>query len=180
MTANASGGPSAAPGTGSLRRSWWPWLPLVVVVLLTLAIGTLGSTGPSTNADRVVEISKVVKCPVCNGETVAESNADIARAVRLDIAERVDQGQTDQQITDFLVQRYGDRILLTPTSTGVTGLVWITPVVVLLLSLAALGFAFRRWGERTPSVATDADRELVRAALVVEHEQSDGTDRDEA
>ncbi len=168
----------ATPGDEPARplsRTWWPWIPLFLVVVLTLAIGALGSTGPATNADRVVEIAKVVKCPICNGETVAESNADIARAVRLDIAERVDQGQTDEQIQTFLVQRYGDRILLTPTSSGVTGFVWITPVVVLLLSLAALGFAFRRWGERTPTAATAADRELVRAALVAEHAPVDAS-----
>lgn len=148
----------------SLQRSWLPWLPLAAVILLALAVGTFGTTGPATNGERVLEIAKTLKCQQCRGESVAESNADTSRAIVIDIAQRVERGQTDDQIRQFYVDKYGDAILLTPTGSGLTGLVWILPVVALVLSLAGLTVAFRRWSEPETTHATDADRALVRAA----------------
>jgi len=151
--------------TRELRRSWLPWLPLVVVVVLALGVGTFGSTGPATNEERVLTIAKTLKCQQCRGESVAESNADTSRAIYVDIAQRVGRGETDDEIRAFYAQSYGEGILLTPTGSGVTGLVWILPVVALVLSLAGLAVAFRRWSAPDAAHATDADRDLVRAAL---------------
>lgn len=151
--------------TRSLQRSWLPWLPLVVVVVLALGVGTFATTGPATNEERVLAIAKTLKCQQCRGESVAESNADTSRAIYVDIAQRVERGQTDDQIRLFYAQSFGEGILLTPTSSGLTGLVWVIPVVALVLSLAGLAFAFRRWSEPESTHATDDDRALVRAAL---------------
>ena len=165
---------TAAPsGSGRpLRRSWVPWIPLVVVVAFALVIGMLGDTGPSTNEERVTAIARTVKCPECEGESVADSNSALSRAARIEIAEQVQAGRTDDEIRSFLEQNYPG-LLLTPTSTGVAGLIWILPVVLLVFSLAGLALAFRRWNhERPTSGATADDRELVQAALAEEHERA--------
>jgi len=156
---------AAQAGRRALRRSWWPWLPLLAVVVLTLAIGALGSSGPATNADRVAAIAKTVRCPVCSGETVGESNTDVSQQIRVDIAERVERGESDDDIRAYLAGHYGDYVLLTPTASGVTAFVWITPVVALVLALVVLAFVFRRWSERAPVAVTAADRDLVQRAL---------------
>lgn len=155
--------------TTALRRSWVPWIPLAVVVVVALAVGVFGSRPPQTNEDRVTAIARTIKCPQCSGESIAESNVAISRDARLDVAARVAAGQTDEQIYAFYAGKWGDAILLTPTSSGYTGLVWVLPVVVLICALVALGFTFRRWGERSPVAATQDDRDLVAEALALEH-----------
>jgi cytochrome c-type biogenesis protein CcmH len=159
--------------------SWIPWIPLAFVFVLALAVGSMGSTGAATNADRTVEIAKTIKCPICGGETVAESNVDISRNIRVDIADRVQRGESDDDIRAFYADKYGDDQILIPTASGVTGLVWMTPVVALVVSLAALALAFRRWGEHAPVAATDADRDLVQRAQDERAHRGDA-DADEA
>ena len=142
------------------------------MVVVSLAVGVLGSRPPQTNEDRVTALARTIKCPECRGESIAESNVAISREARVDIATRVAAGQTDDQIYAFYAGKWGDAILLTPTSSGVTGLVWILPVVVLVCALVALGFTFRRWGARVPLSSTADDRELVAEALAAEHERA--------
>lgn len=172
-----SDAPAASADAARLawRRSWKPWVPLFIVLGLALAVGTFAGRATPTNEERVLLITKNVKCPTCSGQSVAESNADLSKEIRTEITKRVDTGQTDDQIYDFLEQKYNAGILLTPTSSGVTGLVWIVPVAALVIALAGLGVAFRRWGQRpdAPSV-TDADRELVAGALAAEHARQHG------
>jgi cytochrome c-type biogenesis protein CcmH len=148
-------------------RKWAPWLVMLVVLVIALVIGTVRSSGPQTNADRVMAIARTLKCPVCDGESVAESNADASLQIRADIAKRLDQGQTADQIRAYYAspEHYGPGILLTPSSSGVSSLVWSIPVIVLVISLAVLVTLFRRWKVRGDVHATDADRDLVGAAL---------------
>ena len=167
-------GPDAVAAPRPLRRSWLPWVPLVLIVALALAIGALGDTGPSTNEERVVAIARTVKCPECSGESVAESNSALSRAARIEIAEQVQAGRTDDEIREFLEANYPG-LLLTPTSTGVAGLIWIIPVVAFVFALAGLAVAFARWsGDRPTGTVTDDDRDLVRRALDDEHRRQGG------
>jgi cytochrome c-type biogenesis protein CcmH/NrfF len=96
---------------------------------------------------------------------VAESDAAASRGIRTLIAERIDQGATDDAIRDELVATWGESILLTPDSSGVGGLVWVLPVVALVLALAGVGYVFWRWRGMAAFHASDADRELVDRAL---------------
>lgn len=168
---DVAGGPARPP----LRRSWIPWIPLFIVLGLALAAGTFGATHQVSNADRVVAITKTIKCPECVGESVAESNSDFSKEIRAEVAKKVDAGESDDEILDYYAEKYRDAILLTPRSSGITGLVWIIPVVALVCSLAGLAFAFRRWGDRSPVAVTDEDRTLVADALAREHERASTT-----
>jgi cytochrome c-type biogenesis protein CcmH len=149
-------------------RIWGPWVALVVVVITVLSIATFTSRSAPTAQDRVNSISATVKCPVCAGEAVAVSNAPASLEIRKEIAEQVQQGQTDDQIRSFYVAKYGEAILLTPSAEGVNALVWILPVVALALAVAGLAIAFRRWSTAPVDTATDADRRLVASALAGE------------
>ena len=153
---------------------WGAWIAIAVVVAISLGVGTMNSVAPKTNADRLLAISESLKCPVCSGESVAQSNVSVSIDIRADIAKRIDQGQTDDQIRQYYADRYGDYILLTPKSTGVTSLVWILPVVALVLAFAGLMVAFQRWKVRADVHATAADRELVGRALDVDPEMGSG------
>ncbi|MEY2567476.1 MAG: cytochrome c-type biosis protein CcmH [Actinomycetota bacterium] len=131
-------------------RRWLPWLALVVVVVVALAVGASGSTGGTSAAARSSRLAKEVRCPTCRGLSAAESDAKAAQAVRAEIRSRVDSGQSDAQIRAYLASRYGDDILLRPQGSGVAGLVWALPVVVLVCGAAGLAVAFRRWKVRGP------------------------------
>jgi cytochrome c-type biogenesis protein CcmH len=168
---------STAEPAGSVRSflaRWGAWMAIAAVVAISLAVGTVSSASPKTNADRLLAISQSLRCPVCSGESVAESNVSVSVDIRADIAKRIDQGQTDDQIRQYYADHYGEYILLTPKSTGVTSLVWIIPVVGLVLAFAGLAVAFQRWKVRGEVHATAADRELVGRALDADPEMGSG------
>jgi cytochrome c-type biogenesis protein CcmH len=156
---------SKAFAPGSPLRTWGPWLFVGVVIVATLSLAVFGTRDAPTTQDRVSSISRTVKCPVCSGESVAESNAPASQEIRRDIALRVQEGQTDNQIRSYYVARYGQAILLTPSASGINALVWILPVAALAVALAGLVIVFRRWSDEPVETASDDDRALVDAAL---------------
>jgi cytochrome c-type biogenesis protein CcmH len=149
----------------SWRSAWWPWALMGVVIVVALLVAAFGSRGPSTSLEQVDAIGQTIRCPVCNGESVAQSDADISKQIRTDIAQRLQEGQSADEIRAYYAAKYGDSILVTPQSNGLVALVWIIPVAALVLAIAGLVFAFRRWGARSTVSASDADRELVRSAI---------------
>ena len=148
--------------------TWGPWMALALVLVVALGVGLTHDTEPPTNAERLTAVAKTIRCPYCSGESVAESDAAVSQEIRLDIAKRLQAGQTDDQIRSALADQYGDFVLLTPSATGVTSIVWILPVVVLVVAIAGLAAAFRRWKLRSDVHATAADRALVDRALAGE------------
>jgi cytochrome c-type biogenesis protein CcmH len=127
-------------------RRWGSWVLLVVVVAGALLIGTTDDGGPRTDVERVQSIAASVRCPTCRGQSVADSDAIAAENVRREIARRVGEGESDDEIRAALAARFGDTILLTPPRSGVAGLVWVLPVAGVVVAVAGLAFAFRRWG----------------------------------
>jgi len=161
MTAAATPAPRRRPRPG-LRALGWPLLAMVLGV--ALLIGVTGTRPPRTAEDRARALAESVACPVCDGQSVAESDSEAAKGIRNVITSRISEGATDAQIRDELAASYGEHILLTPGRTGVASLVWTLPVVALIAALAGLVLTFRRWRRAGGARATDADRELVAAA----------------
>ena len=159
------------------KRNHLAWLVLIPVLLVALFIGTTGSRGPRTNTDRVNAIASEFKCPTCRERVGGDirTRRPLA-AIRADIARRVEQGQTDDQIRAYLISRYGQDLLLTPASTGASSLVWVLPVVALVCAIAGLAVAFRRWHASSQGEISDADRRLVDAAMKVERSHAEDSD----
>ena len=106
-----------------------------------------------TAASRTEQISGGLRCPVCQGLSVADSNADAARAMHTRIAELVAQGYTEDQIVDYFVGRYGGWVRLEPPREGLNWIIWVGPVVLLVVGA---GFVARQVGGGAPSVAAPA------------------------
>ena len=87
---------------------------------------------------RAREVSRSLRCVVCQNETIDESHAEIAGDMRRLVRERITAGDTNQQILDYMLQRYGDFVLLKPRFTPITVLLWLGPPLVLLLGLLAV------------------------------------------
>lgn len=139
------------------------WLCLLAAALSALVVSTQVEGPPRTNEDRVRSLSEDFACPTCDGQSVAESNAVVAQEIRREIRRQVDDGQTDEHITDALVASYDESIDLRPRSGGVVGLIWILPVVVMVFGFAALASVFRRWRLTEAQSASAEDVELVRS-----------------
>lgn len=147
-----------------MTKRWLPWLAMALLVVGSLAIAGSDGDGERTVAGRVDAIATEVRCPTCEGLSVAESESAASRTIRDDIRRRVEAGESDGEIRAYLVSRFGKDILLRPEATGVSGLVWALPVAVGVCALAGLVVAFRRSRARTSVELSDADRVLVEQA----------------
>ncbi|MCL2523988.1 MAG: cytochrome c-type biogenesis protein CcmH [Betaproteobacteria bacterium] len=138
----------------------------VFVLVLALGLGSAGVHASSAweaaqAADPVAEkrlqdLSRELRCLVCQNETIADSNADLAVDLRREIRSMIHDGRSDNEILDFMVARYGDFVLYRPPVKGITLLLWGGPVLLLLLGVGAL-FAYLR---RRASRLGDAERPL--------------------
>jgi cytochrome c-type biogenesis protein CcmH len=117
---------------------------MAIVLAVALVLGNR-SAGPANPLDRAHAIEQTIKCPTCRGQSVAESDAPASKAIRTDIATRISEGQSDDQIREYFASKFGEDILLRPKSSGLAGLVWVLPVAGLVLAAGGLGFAFWRW-----------------------------------
>jgi cytochrome c-type biogenesis protein CcmH len=146
-------------------RRWLPWAALAVVLVTALAIGTFDrGGGPRSDEDRAQSLAASFRCPTCRGQSVADSDAPAAVAIRSEIERQIDEGRSDGEIREFVLDRY-PRSQQVPPRSGLAGLVWALPVAAVVVALFALGVAFRRWrvvGEGRGASAED--RVLVERA----------------
>ncbi|MFC5736910.1 cytochrome c-type biogenesis protein [Sinirhodobacter huangdaonensis] len=112
---------------------------------------------------RAREISQVLRCPVCQGENIDESNADVSRDLRLLVRERLTAGDSNAQVLDYITARYGEYVLFEPEKTGANLILYWTGPAVLLV---ALGGAFvwirRRRREEPPAAKALSPEEEAR------------------
>ena len=148
-------------------RRWWPWigLGLVVAVAVAVVVWPRGDTSPSARAHA---LEAQLKCPECQGLSVADSQAPTSLAIRADIKRRISRGESDARIRQVYVDDYGPSILLTPQSSGISLIVWVLPVVALALGATGIVYALRRGRGQPRLHATAADESLVRRAREVE------------
>ena len=85
--------------------------------------------------NRAINLFKEVRCLVCQGQTIHESNAEMAEDLKEVIREKIDQGQTDGEIKSFLIEKYGNWIIMTPPFNGLTYLLWFVPLIILLFGI---------------------------------------------
>ncbi|MFT5200667.1 MAG: cytochrome c-type biogenesis protein CcmH/NrfF [Candidatus Aldehydirespiratoraceae bacterium] len=140
------------------------WLVVAVVAVGAFLYGSIDEGAPRTNADRAYALATTIGCPVCTGQSAAESDASTAKVIRASIATWVDEGRSDEFIRNELRTAYGDDVDYTPSSDGITSLVWIIPVVAGAGALAALIMVFRRWGSEAGLEASADDQRLVAKA----------------
>ena len=125
-------------------RRWWLWAVAAAVIVASLAIGA-ARPGPSSLAARTEALASQVRCPVCQGESAAQSQTPAAVAIRTQISSELAAGLPGQAVLDDIERSYGASILEKPPASGVSLLVWVLPAVVAVAGIAVLGAAFARW-----------------------------------
>ena len=122
---------------------------------------------------RARELSRELRCMVCQNQSIDDSDAPLARDLRLLVRERLAAGDSDNQVLDFLVARYGQFVLLKPRFERQTLLLWLLPPVLLLGGGLALWLQVRRRGQRGTEVAPKLtpEEEARLAALMAAEKQ---------
>ena len=140
-------------------------------LLFCLSLMSHAKVAPNTSADpaleaRMMVIAEELRCLVCQNETIAASNADLAVDLKNQIRIKLNEGQSQKQILDFMVQRYGDFVLYRPPLKTTTVLLWAGPFVLLGIALLMLVLNVRR-RRRTvqPTALSDTDTAKAKALL---------------
>lgn len=108
---------------------------------------------------RARAISAGLRCPVCRNESIDESHAPIARDLRLLVRERLVAGDSDDEVVDYIVARYGEFVLLKPRNTGANIVLWLAGPVMLVLGGGIFFMALRRRRNEAPVAALDAEEQ---------------------
>jgi len=115
-------------------------------------------------------LSKELRCMVCQNQSIDDSEAPLAKDLRVLVRERLKAGDSDPQVLDFLVARYGEFVLLNPRFNWHTALLWLGPPAVLLGgALALLAFAWRRRTAKTDSPAAEMSTLTPAEEVQLEH-----------
>lgn len=122
---------------------------LAVALMLLAAAPALAADPSEMLKDPVLEkkaeeLGKELRCLVCQNESIEDSNADLARDLRIIVRERIAKGESPDQVKQYVVDRYGDYVLLKPPFKGSTLVLWLGPFVLLVLGAAAAFAVFRR------------------------------------
>ena len=164
---------TTAPDTERGVRGWLPWIALGVVVVVVIA-WVAWPSGTTSDADRAHDLAAELRCPDCESLSAADSQTQSARAIRRDLRDRIAEGQSDAEIRQVYIDRYGESILLKPEQNGLGLVVWGLPVLFVVVAGAGLVVAFRRWRRTEPMTATADDEALVRS---VRASKTDGADQ---
>jgi cytochrome c-type biogenesis protein CcmH len=136
------------------------WLALLLCALLSTVqakVAAPAAADPVLEA-RMQRIAVELRCLVCQNQTIADSPAGLSDDLRREIREQLQRGATDEQVVQYMTERYGDFILYRPPVKGSTIALWLGPLVMLLLGVAVLVIALRRRARLAPDrFEPDAD-----------------------
>lgn len=105
---------------------------------LSLALLIAFQVNADTLEDQIAEISGELMCPVCEGQSVAESNAQLARDMRAVIKTKLLEGKTKEEIIDYFISSYGETILASPPPRGFSFILWLLPVLSVIIGAAII------------------------------------------
>jgi cytochrome c-type biogenesis protein CcmH len=151
---------------------------LIAALLLSFWLGPADAVEPEEMLDdpvleeRAREISKELRCLVCQNQSIDDSNAGLARDLRVLVRERLTAGDSDEEVMSYIVDRYGDFVLLRPPVRPGTYALWFGPVLIFVVAGLGLTLFFRR---RRANVVTAApppltEEERTRLQALLEEE----------
>jgi cytochrome c-type biogenesis protein CcmH len=157
---------------------------LLIVVVFTLIAGLVLITAPGGGGQahaaqavpladdpemqaRLKRLEYELRCLVCQAESIAESNSEFAQDIRREVARMMTEGMTDQEIRQFLVDRYGDFILFRPPVNSATALLWAGPLLLLAIGAVVIGVILMRRRRPEADAAALSDEEHRRASSLL-------------
>ncbi len=154
-------------------RKLLPWFALALVVIAGVVVLIVRSQPDNSPSARAYRLEHQLACPVCEGQAVFDSNSPQAAAIRDDIPVRIASGQSDAEIRAAYVTLYNEKILETPSNSGLGIVVWGLPTLALILGAVSIGVAVRRWSHAPRLQATEHDEDVVRQARLDDVDSED-------
>ena len=152
-------------------------MKLVALLLVALApfVAAANEARPTesdpVSAARAVQLANELRCLVCQNQSIAESNAELAVDLRRQIREQIAAGRSDDEIVDFMVTRYGEFVLYRPPFRAATVLLWLGPALLVLAGFGTLARALRaRRQAQAPPPLTPEERERAARLLAAKEE----------
>ncbi|WP_372425757.1 cytochrome c-type biogenesis protein [Salinarimonas chemoclinalis] len=123
--------------------------------------------------ERAREVSKGLRCLVCQNQSIDDSDAPLARDLRTLVRERIEAGDSNDQVVEFVVDRYGDFVLLRPPVNAYTIMLWVAPTLVLIAGATGLALALRRRriAANAPTAAALSAEEEAALEKILERER---------
>jgi cytochrome c-type biogenesis protein CcmH len=139
---------------------------LALTVSLLLSVGAVAE---DVYSERTMELARQLQCPVCDGQAVADSQVTLARQMRDVIEQKVQAGESNEQIIAYFTARYGDNVLLDPPKSGLNLTLWWIPPAVLALGAVVVVLYMREGTGRNrpkppPTAPDERDEELEKLA----------------
>lgn len=166
LAANGVLGPFAARGRsyGQACRA------ILVASSLACSLPALAADAQPAVADpaleaRVLKLSENLRCLVCQNQSIAESQAELALDLRAQVREQLAAGKSEQEVKDYMVARYGDFVLYQPPVKGTTALLWAGPGALMLAGLGWLGWRLASRRKEAEPALTPEDHARARALL---------------
>lgn len=150
---------------------------LLPVIFTCFFLSTAASASSTTEAalaadpvaeKRLQKLSEELRCLVCQNQTIADSNAELAQDLRREVRTMIKDGKTDKEIVDFMVVRYGDFVLYRPPVKGITLLLWGGPIALLLIGLFVLQRYLRQRATRIDQEKPLSTDEASRAEALLQ------------
>jgi len=143
---------------------------LFTLMLAASAVSAQVKEAPLVTANpelekRVMALSEELRCLVCQNQTLADSHAELAMDLKQQVREKLASGMSDQQVVDYMVERYGDFVMYRPPMKGSTLLLWFGPFALLAGGIIVL---VRKLSRRQVAQTEVPDTELKRAASLLE------------
>src|SRR5260370_41726502 len=140
------------------RRSLLIFLAVAAIISSIWFYTFLLSPARQTLDQRVHDVASQLKCLVCQGESVADSPATLSQQMRGVIRQQLQSGKSEQEVIQYFVSRYGDRILLSPPWQGLTLLAWLVPIALMFGGILLLFVVLRNWQSHSERETDIADR----------------------
>ena len=133
----------------------------LVAVLALLAVACQGSSVEPSLEEQAQALDKQLMCPVCPSETIDQSQVELAKQMKATVRERLEEGESEQEIKDFFVDRYGDNVLAAPPARGFNIVVWVVAGLVFPIAAAMPGTGSKghakAWGNRTRTSSAQSE-----------------------
>lgn len=142
---------------------------IAVLALLLLALGAAESAVEIE--ERVFELSRNLRCPVCTSESIADSNAQLSVQMRNEIQQQVSDGRTDEEIYAYFQDLYGDWVFLNPPKRGIHLFVWLLPVIAGIIGVTALILLVRRWLTTAAAPIEASPDDIARVIADIERQR---------
>jgi len=143
------------------RQSLLLFLGVVAIISSIWLYTLLVSPSKQTLDQRVHDVASQLKCLVCQGESVADSPATLSLQMRGVIRQQLQSGKSEQEVVQYFVSRYGDRILLSPPWQGLTLLTWLVPIALMVGGILLLFVVLRSWQSHSAKEPIDDRAESV-------------------